>query len=146
MEAGDDGIEPQPPGRDERQRLFEQARQAASAGDEKGMLAALVASDLLVGLKRRLIARARRRGTLRLHPDDADFALTRATSTLFEKVRGGEQVHNVAGFLLKVADKRVVDDFREGLHSVDPTELQQRTADQEENVLDQLIAEEERQA
>jgi DNA-directed RNA polymerase specialized sigma24 family protein len=128
----------------EQRRLLKKAAEAGAAGNEAGMLAALVASGLLAGLKRRLVARARERGNY-LQPDDVDFALTQATTTLYENLRDGKYITHVGAFLLKVADCRVVDWFRDACELTDPASIAGHPVNDDKTILDKLIAEENEQ-
>lgn len=84
--------------------LLDVAQQAAAARDATGMIKALMASGYMDGIVRRLQQR-----WPRLPRDDIDDCIAEAVDSAYVAVSGGQLVHQLAGWLWKVADRNAYD-------------------------------------
>jgi DNA-directed RNA polymerase specialized sigma24 family protein len=120
-------------------RLLGQAKEAGAAGDARQMLSLLVQSRALDGFKRRLAVKATGRSGRDCDPDDVDEALDQAIDILFDALRTGAVVANIAGYLYRVADRKLVNIHRWRMRArvTDPATLAARESNQP-NPLNQL--------
>jgi len=95
------------------EELIKKAKEAASAGDPKGMVEALYESHAIDGLVRRIHGRWPVLGQ-----QGAEDAVADAAVVLYTSVRTGEKVLNPVAFLWKVADRKANDAWKAAKRSV----------------------------
>lgn len=102
--------------REQQDEALQQAKEAAAAGDSRGMVEALHRSCALDGLIRLL------RNKWPSLYDEAEFIVAEAVDVLYQAIGRGEKILNIAGYLFKVSDRKAYDydRVRQGEETFDP--------------------------
>jgi DNA-directed RNA polymerase specialized sigma24 family protein len=90
------------------EHALQRAKEAAQAGDPKGMLEALVESRVMDGLRRRLDFN----WDPTIHPMDRDQIVGDTVDAFYAAVQRGDTISNVTAWLSKVAGNRATEFYR----------------------------------
>jgi DNA-directed RNA polymerase specialized sigma24 family protein len=123
-------------------QLLALARSAAQRGEAFEMLRLLVESRVLDGLKRQLTRR--RYSMVRPIPGgdvidpDCDLAVAEATDSLYAALSTGQSIANIASYLVKVAERRLIDQVRVRIREGTRDRLDEQSDHRSGSILDDL--------